>query len=162
MPERKSESGGARMKRMAVLFLAGSMAAMAAAAEEPKKDVAALESGAVGVMRTINTAEVTYAATYSAKGFACSLEPMMVGPEGSKPSAEHAGLIDQSVKDGKDRMYRFDVRCPGGTQKPAKAYEATATPLVKGARAICSDESGKIRWAERNAKRCVERGEPIE
>jgi hypothetical protein len=145
------------MKKISILFLLA-CSAMAAMAQDSKTQ--ALEAGAMGVMRTIHTAEVTYSSYYNK--FACSLEPMMSGPQGAKPSAEHAGLIDNSVKDEKRRMYRFEVHCVG-KGKPGTEYKSSAEPLIKGARAFCSDESGAIRYsADGNAKTCMAKGEVLQ
>ena len=127
------------MKVISILFLLACSANVVMAQDSKTQ---ALEAGAVGVVRTIHTAEFTYDSTYN--GFACSLEPMMEGAKDAKPSAEHAGLIDNSVKDEKRRMYRFEVHCTS-KGKPATAYKSSAEPLVQGARAFCSDESGAIR-----------------
>ncbi len=149
------------MKRMIVVALCLCALGVLACAQEAKPDVKSLEARAVAVVRTINTAQVTYAATYAAQGFVCSLTPMMEEQAGAKPTPEHAGLISKSIYD-KDRMYRFEVKCPAGSSKPVKAYTSTATPLVKGARAFCSDQSGVIRTsADGKAETCLAKGEPL-
>ena len=54
--------------------------------------MAANEASAVGSLRTINTAEVTYASTYPANGFAPSLA--ILGPGGRAATSTNACLLD--------------------------------------------------------------------
>jgi type IV pilus assembly protein PilA len=148
------------MKKVAILVVLGCLAAATAATEEPTRDVKALEACAVGLMRTLNTAEVAYETTYFDRGFACSLDPMTAGPKGTAATADHANLIDATVKDDQARMYHFEVHCVGA--KPGKDYRSTATPLVKGARAFCSDKSAVIRFAaDGKAETCLAKGEML-
>ncbi len=112
--------------------------------------MAANESSAVGSIRTINTAEVTYATTYTAVGFtnlnqlggtatACAT------PTGANSTT--ACLIDDvlavtAIKSG----YTFTATASGGT--PAVQYFSTGLPQVvgqSGQRGFCSDQSGVIR-----------------
>ena len=63
--------------------------------------IAANEASAVGSMRTINTAEMTYASTYPAAGFAITL-PTLASPGGSaaacnQPLSTGACLIDDTL-----------------------------------------------------------------
>jgi prepilin-type N-terminal cleavage/methylation domain-containing protein len=112
--------------------------------------MAANEASAVGSLRTINTAEVTYATTYQAQGFAVLAN--LGGPAGACATATGATsttacLIDDvlattAVKSG----YTFATTVGGGT--PAVTYFSTALPQVvgqSGQRAFCSDQSGVIR-----------------
>jgi type IV pilus assembly protein PilA len=106
------------------------------------------EASAVGSMRTINTAEVTYASTYPDKGFAGSLG--VLGGTGSTPSSAHALLIDNvlgcatmpCIKNG----YRFIIM-PGAVSSP-DSYTVTANPVTVGETGtwfFYTDESGVIR-----------------
>ena len=54
--------------------------------------IAANEASAVGSLRTINTAEVTYASTYPAQGFATGLA--ILGGSGTSSSSSGALLLD--------------------------------------------------------------------
>src|SRR5512138_3640121 len=57
--------------------------------------IAANESSAVGSMRSINTAQVTYASTYPDVGYAITL--LELGPTttaGATPASTNAGLLD--------------------------------------------------------------------
>ncbi len=119
------------------------------AAEVPSESDAAT---AVGGMRTINTAEVTYASTYN-KGFSPNLKSLGEPPKGAKPSAAAAYLVDESLAGGKKNNYVFNYKA-GKPDKDGKisTYTVTARPVkwAKGIRGFFTDESGVIRWTDEN------------
>jgi hypothetical protein len=64
----------------------------------------------VGSLRTINTAEITYASTYPKIGFSPSLAVLGCGPDNicySQTTEEHAGLVDPNLASGVKSGYRF-------------------------------------------------------
>src|ERR1700745_1176709 len=69
--------------------------------------IAANESSAVGSIRTLNTAEVTYASTYPDVGFTCTLSHL--GPTSSSGSATStsSGMIDAVLSSGTKSGYTF-------------------------------------------------------
>ena len=74
-----------------------------------KSRQAANQASAVGSLRTINTAEVTYASTYNT-GYSRTLALLAPGPV-SGPSS--AGLIDNVLATGVKSAYSFHyVSCP--------------------------------------------------
>ena len=112
--------------------------------------IAANEASAVGSMRTINTAEVTYASTYPDQGFATSLG--VLGGTGTNATSSSALLLDNVLgcsggtcnKSG----YQFTVT-PSGTTAPYPAYFANGNPITAGQtgqRAFYTDASGVIRF----------------
>jgi type IV pilus assembly protein PilA len=111
--------------------------------------MSANESSAVGSLRTINTAEVTFSSTYPDVGFGTLAN--LGGPAASCAGATFASsaeacLIDDvlattAVKSG----YNFTATVGAGA--PATTYTTLAVPSVNGQsgqRAFCSDESGVI------------------
>jgi type IV pilus assembly protein PilA len=109
--------------------------------------IAANEASAVGSLRTINTAEITYNTTYGPLvGFA-ALSAM--GPAtGSPPVATSAaaGLLDANLASGTKSGYSFTVGLSGANNA---MYESAAAPLVVGStgqRYFCSDASGVIQF----------------
>jgi type IV pilus assembly protein PilA len=58
--------------------------------------IAANEASAVGSMRTINTAEITYASTYPSVGYSADL-PTLAGSSCSSPTSTAACLIDATL-----------------------------------------------------------------
>ena len=113
--------------------------------------MAANESSAVGSLRTINTAEVTFATTYPTTGFGAL--STLGGAASSCAGATFASsaaacLIDDVLATtAKKSGYTFTATAAGGT--PAVTYSSLAVPTVNGQtgqRAFCSDQSGVIRY----------------
>jgi len=109
--------------------------------------IAANEASAVGSMRTINTAEVTYASTYPDTGFANTLGEL--GGSGATASSDSALLLDSVLGCGGSCTksgYTFAVSASGGT--PRTFYSATAAPVSNqtGKRYFYTDATGVIRY----------------
>jgi prepilin-type N-terminal cleavage/methylation domain-containing protein len=121
--------------------------------------IAANEASAVGSLRTINTAEVTYASTFPATGFAFALGQL--GPGATvcgTPSTTNACLLDNVLgcstasasaglcpKSG----YNFQVTGTTGTASaPNPFYQTQGDPISAqtGTRHFYSDASGVIRY----------------
>ena len=115
------------------------------------------EASAVGTMRNIVTAQVTYASMYPQKGYARELTSLGGDPRGkNQESPEHAGLMDwlhggascpdrtSCIKSG----YRFSMisRCK---QNKCDEFTALATPLSSntGVRSFCATSDGVIRFS---------------
>lgn len=122
----------------------------------------ASESSAVATIRTLNTAEITYAASFPARGFTCKLSELG-GSAGGDPSPEQAMLIDDDLASGKKSGYVFAINdCD---VRPASKYQITASPSDpdSGTRAFCSDESAIVRYAaDGKAATCLSEGVPLQ
>src|ERR1700690_422776 len=106
--------------------------------------MAANESSAVGSLRTVNTAEVTYSINYPATGFASTLA-VLGGALPCTAAPATACLIDNTLAGGTKSGYTFSV--PTATGTPVVTYTTLATPSVlnqTGSRSFCSDQSGVI------------------
>jgi prepilin-type N-terminal cleavage/methylation domain-containing protein len=117
--------------------------------------IAANEASAVGSLRTINTAEVTYSATYPANGFASTLTELG-SPAGATCTAATANacLLDSVLgctagtctKSG----YSFVVTTSGTVVagQPLSYYVSNGDPASSqtGTRHFFSDASGVIRY----------------
>jgi prepilin-type N-terminal cleavage/methylation domain-containing protein len=120
--------------------------------------IAANQASAVGSLRTLNTAEVTYATTYNT-GYSSTLGDLGPASSGGSPVATAAGLVDEvlsgsaatgptattSAKSG----YQFTYT-PGGTDTSGKinTYNFIATPIsvgTTGTNFYYTDQSGVIR-----------------
>jgi prepilin-type N-terminal cleavage/methylation domain-containing protein len=117
--------------------------------------IAANQASAVGSLRTLNTAEITYATTYNT-GYTATLGNLGPPAAGTNPVATAAGLIDSllsggtatatsSVKSG----YAF-IYTPAATDASGRinTYGITATPITVGTTGTnyyYSDMSGVIR-----------------
>jgi len=103
------------------------------------------EASAVGSVRTLNTAEVTYANSFKDEGFACTLTQLGEDPSIAKGStAQFAGFIAQNLVSGHKAGYNFAVNCGAEEHKPFPRVTIYAVPVnpATGARAFCSELHG--------------------
>ena len=124
--------------------------------------ISANEASAVGSLRTLNTAEITYNTTYPIAGFACTLSALGPPPSGSTVSSTNAWLIAQDLATGTKSGYTFALSGCSGT--PAVNYDVTATPSspgVTGQRYFCTDSSGVIKYDSTSGANCLTNGSPI-
>ncbi len=108
--------------------------------------MAANEASAVGSIRSINTAAVTYSSTYPSVGYPSSLG--VLAPAASASSAT-ADLIDSVLAGGTKSGYMFVV-APNGTGTPLTGYSVNGDPVspnTSGTRGFYSDQSGVIRYS---------------
>jgi type IV pilus assembly protein PilA len=119
--------------------------------------IAANESSAVGSIRSVNTAEITYAQSHPNVGFTCSMSDLAGD-----------GLISSKLAGGSKTGYAFErTDCSAGAEGPGNAkYRVVAYPVTAnttGIKAFCSDESAVIRVdSGGSAKGCVENGSPLQ
>jgi type IV pilus assembly protein PilA len=107
--------------------------------------MAANESSAVGSIRTINTAMITYNSTYPTVGFAANLATLG-GTAPCTPLQTNACLIDSVLSGGTKSGYTFAATGAGGP--PATQYYAKAVPVTlnqTGIRSFCSFEDAVVR-----------------
>ena len=127
--------------------------------------IAANEASAVGSLRTLNTAEITYNTTYPNVGFTCGLAAL--GPATGSPTSSAAGLIDGNLASGNKSGYTFALtNCPTATGSSiVVSYQTTATPQsvgTTGQRGFCSDNSGVIKYDPGGSgTTCLSTGNPI-
>ena len=98
----------------------------------------------VAAMRTILTAEVTYASSYPNVGYTCTLSSLD-GFGGGEPNEHQAMLINSGLASGKRYGFVFTLSGCGGT--PATSFHLTAAPNGNsyGRKAFCADQAGVIR-----------------
>jgi hypothetical protein len=125
-------------------------------AHAPVNDTAAVTS-----LRTITTAEITYAVSFPGMGYTCSLSDLD-GFGGGTPNEHQAMLIESRLASGKKNGYIFTLSgCDG---PPATHFRLTAVPTMSGMglRAFCSDQSGVVRYAaDGQAATCLSAGVPL-
>jgi len=129
--------------------------------------IAANEASAVGSLRVINTATITYAATYG-NGFAPDLATLDGEGIGSA-NCNHAQLIDSVLAAGQRRGYVFTYKLElldlqnggrstisphgaanGCTTPGSSGYEVNADPITPGTtgfRSFYTDQTAVIRWS---------------
>jgi prepilin-type N-terminal cleavage/methylation domain-containing protein len=122
--------------------------------------IASNESSAVYSIRTINTAQVTYAATYPTVGYATALSQLASPASGSANSA-NAGILDNVLgcpsatcqKSG----YNFTITNTSGN--PVSAYSIWGTPIAvgtSGQRGFCSDSLNPIMYDPLGGTSCTQ------
>src|SRR5262250_2650447 len=85
------------------------------------------ESPALPGIRTVVTAEFTYASTYK-MGYSRSLVDLGETPAGTPPSASRAGFIDNDLASGKKNGFVF-IYEPGRNDKAGKINDYTLSVL---------------------------------
>jgi type IV pilus assembly protein PilA len=119
--------------------------------------IAANQASAVGSLRTLNTAEITYATTYST-GYTSNLGYLAISPTGDPggTTATAAGLIDSVLAGGGGTASRSSksgysfTYTAGATDMTGRinTYSITATPIsvgTTGTNYYFTDQSGVIR-----------------
>ena len=132
------------------------------AAHSRKNMIAETGTSAAAGLRTLNTAEISYAATYESVGFTCSLSDLGGSGDGT-PSVQAAMLIDDALASGMKNGYTFLMT--GCTGNPVATYQVTAVPQNPGeeARTYCTDQTAVIRYSDyATAPNCLKEGRPLE
>jgi len=129
---------------------------------EPVMRPAGSDAMVMAAMRTILAAEVTYASSYPATGFTCTLSNLD-GFGGGEPNEHQAMLINSGLASGK--RYGFVFTLSGCTGTPATGFHLTAAPNGNGfgGKAFCADQSGALRSSEDgNPATCLASGAPVQ
>jgi len=108
---------------------------------------AGTDAQVIAALRTILTAEITYATNYPSVGFTCTLSDLD-GFGGGEPNEHQAMLINSGLASGKRYGFVFALSgCGGG---PAASFRLSAAPNANavGRKAFCADQSGVIRSSE--------------
>lgn len=143
--------GGASMETPRPVLTAGNAAA------NPNS-----EALVINAMRTIITAENTYATTYANVGYTCTLSNLD-GFGSGDPGPQQAMLISSSLAGG--RRYGYIFTLSGCMGAPAGKFLLTAIPKEPGfgRKVFCADASGAIRSSdESNANSCITSGSPTQ
>ena len=118
--------------------------------------MAANEASAVGSVRTINTAEVTYSSAYPDVGFTTTLSNLAGAASAcastTGASSTQACLIDAVLGSGTKSGYNFALANGSGT--PNNTFTDNADPVTpgqSGQRHFFSDQTGVIRYNQSSA-----------
>ena len=106
--------------------------------------MAANEASAVGSIRTVNTAAVTYSTTYPDAGYPTTLAQLAPSASASSSAAD---LIDSVLSGGTKSGYTFTMTAGTGASTPQTSYTVASAPVSgsSGTRTFYSDQSGVIR-----------------
>jgi type IV pilus assembly protein PilA len=118
--------------------------------------IAANEASAVGSLRALNTAQISYNSAYPTVGYAATLASL-AGTTCSPPNSTSACLIDTVL--GKDPATKngYTFAISGVTGTPAATYTITASPQVAnqtGVRYFCSFADGVVRFSTSAISTC--------
>jgi type IV pilus assembly protein PilA len=121
---------------------------------------AAAQASAVGSLRTINSANATYAASYQGQGYAGTLN-RLGGADPCTPAISSACMIDSILSGGTKEGYAFTYTGDGNT--PSVGYTVTAVPINNNntLNSYCTDQSGVIRTVPA-AGACTAASTPIQ
>lgn len=139
-----AQRGFTLMELMIVIALILIIAAIAIPSMKEAK-IHANETAAVGAIRAINMAEVSYQATYG--GYADRLANLG-GADPCTKSAETACLLDQSLAGGVKSGYKFVATGGNPSGGVNTSYVVGAAPEVfdrTGKRAFCSTDKNVMR-----------------
>lgn len=110
--------------------------------------MSANESSAVGSVRAINTAQISYSAAYPAVGFANTLANLGSPAGNCTPTPATGCFIDNVLSTGTKTGYTFTLAAAGGP--PQSSYQVAANPVTAnqtGVRSFCSFEDAVIRYS---------------
>ncbi|MGP8093752.1 MAG: pili assembly chaperone [Candidatus Sulfotelmatobacter sp.] len=117
--------------------------------------IAANEASAVASVRTLNTAEISFASAHPNAGYTCALSDL-------------ADLIAPPLASGHQYGYSFTLQgcVADAVNGPNVKYQVIANPLTRnttGVRTFCSDESVAIKAVSNDdAQDCLLNGSPLE
>ena len=123
--------------------------------------IAANESSAVGSVRTINTAQISYNSAYPTVGFASTLN-VLSGTSCTPPDSTSACLIDTQLSSGTKSGYAFALTGVSGT--PAATYQSSASPVSpnqSGVRSFCSVADAVVRYSSAALTSCAGTESPL-
>ncbi len=115
--------------------------------------MSANEASAVGAVRTVNTAEISYNSAYPTVGYAGTLAALS-GTSCAPPSPAGACLIDSGLASGSKNGYTYTLSAVG---TPAGSYQIIAAPTVPnqtGTRFFCSFSDAVVRSSESAIATC--------
>ena len=116
--------------------------------------IAANEASAVGSLRSLNTAQITYDSSYPTVGFATTLASL-AGVNCAPPGSSGACLIDTQLASGSKSGYSFTEGGLSGT--PNATYQFRADPLspnTTGVRYFCTFADAVIRVGSTSLTTC--------
>ena len=113
------------------------------------------ESSAVGALRTLNTAQITYSSAYPTIGYATTFGAL-AGTNCNPPTSAGACLIDTVLASGTKSGYVFQITGTSGST-PTSTYQYIATPVLpnfSGTRYFCTFGDAVVRFSTATITTC--------
>ena len=112
--------------------------------------IAANEASAVSAVRTLTTAETTYASSWGS-GYAATIDNLGGGTPCGPATAGTACIVDSSISVAPYQKSGYTFAAVGNTPTGAinNGFEVNASPTsvgVTGQRAFCADQTGVLRF----------------
>jgi len=118
---------------------------------------------AVNSLQKIVQAQMMYAESYPATGYACTLEALGGDPHSGPPTPASSQLLPSDLASGFKQGYEFTIAC--GDKVTANnvdrfnSFTVTAKPQSVGKtgdRGYCTDESGQIKFDPAGGVNCTQ------
>ncbi len=127
--------------------------------------ISANEASAVGSLRDLNTAQISYNSSYPTIGFATTLVAL-AGTNCAPPGSTGACIIDTQLASGTKSGYSFAMTNGGSSTTPQGMYEVDAKPLTEnqtGVRYFCSAPDAVLRYGSSAfSNNCQSTGTPLQ
>ena len=128
-----------------------------------KSRIAANEASAVGSLRAINNAEVTYNTSYNT--YTCTLAALGPGSGGgSAASSAAAQILDANLSSGSKSGYSFIAGTCNVANGNTTSYQWSANPIspgYSGSRYFCTDDTFNVSVDPNSAANCLTIGSPV-
>jgi type IV pilus assembly protein PilA len=128
-----------------------------------KSRMAANEASAVGSLRAINNAEVTYNSSFNT--YTCSLAALGPTSGGASPSSGAAAIIDATLASGIKSGYTFTSgTCTVSGSGLTTSYQWLADPSApgsSGSRHFCTDDTFNVKVDPNSSSNCLTIGSPV-
>ena len=124
--------------------------------------IAANEASAVGSLRSLNTAQISYNSSYPTIGFATTLGSL-AGVNCAPPGSSSACLIDTQLASGSKSGYSFTIGGLAGTPNATYAFRADPlSPNQSGVRYFCTFADAVIRVGSASLTTCSYSVSPLQ
>ena len=126
--------------------------------------MAANESSAVYSIRTINTAQVTYATTYPTVGYASALNMLAAPTSGGEITSSNAGILDWVLgclsqpceKSGYSFAIVPGTASPDGSLNSYSVWGKPTSVGITGFRGFCSDNMNPVQYDPTGGINCTQ------
>ena len=124
-----------------------------------RSKMSANEAAAVSALRTINTAQATYAMTYPNLGYADTLTKLRMPADGTPVSENEAGLLDWVLGCEAQPCHKagYDFAIVNSAEPPSFSYDVTAVPSSvgqTGRRGFCTNQVPKLMYDPEGGTDC--------